>query len=279
MSANRFTRRPSQRPGNILPLALVIMTSILLAGLGLGMIVLASLRRTAEVDASTVSYYAADAGVERQLYELRKQAATVPSLATLNGTFSNGSTWSTPTSTYLQTTIKTFSTISSTTFQFVDLYDPDNISAAAGVGRVDWSWSAGSDCTGGIAPDVELGYSEWLSGGSVLPSQFTIDLGTTEGGEVTLLNSLRGYRLRFRPKQCSASNLRVTLCPTSSACSPTYLSFPGDITVSAEGKYLKTTQNISVTVPRQDVLSGVFTYALFSECQLYKNPDSPIVCP
>lgn len=265
------------KPGNILPLALVIMTTILIAGIGLAMIVLDSIRRSAEVDASTVAYYAADAGIERQLYELRKLGTTVTGLQSLTGSFAGGAAWTTPTSTYLQSLVKTFSTTASTTFQIVDLYRPESLAAAAGVGRVDWRWSAGSNCPGGVAPDVELGYAQWLASGSVLPDNFVIDVGTTESGEVTNLDPTKGYRLRFRPKTCSATNLIVEVSPTAGSYAP--MPFPGDIVVGSQGTYLKSTQNITVQVPRQDILSGVFSYALFSECQLVKDPSNPSACP
>jgi hypothetical protein len=264
-------------PANILPLALVIVTTILLAGIGLGIVVLDSLRRTSAVDSSIVAYYAADAGIERQLYELRKLGTTVPNLQALTGTFSNGAGWTTPTSTYLQAIIKTFPTTASTTFQFVDLYKPENLSAAAGVGRVDWRWSAGGDCVGGVAPDVELSYTQWLSGGTVLPDVFQVDLGTNEGGEVTNLDPTKGYRLRFRPKQCTADNLQVEVSPTVGSYAP--MPFPGDITIGSQGTYRQSTQAVTVQVPRQDILSGIFSFAIFSECQLVKDPNNPSACP
>jgi hypothetical protein len=261
--------------GDILPLALVMMTTILLAGLGVGIVVMEGLRRSADTDAAMTAYYAADAGVERQLYELRKRSATVGSLQGLSGTFSNGSGWAAASSTYLQALSKTFFLIPEDDFQFVDLFDPDNIAAAAGVGRVDWSWQAGPDC-GGTPPTIEMGYAQWLASGSVLPQDFRIIQGLTPAGMVTPLDPLRGYRLRFRPKGCSASALRVEVSPGAAYAPQT---FPGDIVAGAIGSYRRATQAITVQVPRQDVLSGLFSFVLFSECQLIKDPDNPAVCP
>lgn len=261
--------------GNVLPLALVIMTTILLGGLGVGIIVMQGLRRTSEIDASMNAYYAADAGVERQLYELRKRSSSVGDLEDLSATFVNGSEWSAASSTYLQTLSKTFTSIAEDDFAFVDLYDPDNIGAAAGVRRVDWNWGAGSDCPGGIPPEVEMGYARWLSGGSVLPQDFTVTRGLTPGGMTTLLETDKGYRLRFRPKGCSLTSLEIEVSPDVGYAP---MQFPGDITIGAVGEYRRATQAITVTVPRQDVLSGVFSFAVFSECQLIKDPENPNIC-
>jgi len=258
-----------------LPLALVIMSSILLAGIGLGMVVLDSVRRSADTDASMVAYYAADAGIERQLYELRKKRARVLDLTTLGSSYANGSAWTASNAGFLQTLSKFFLVINKGDFQFVDLFDPDNVGASAGVARVDWSWGAGSDC-GGTPPELEMGYAEWLSGGSVLPQDFRIVRGLGSP-MVTMLDPLKGYRLRFRPKGCAAANLTVEV-----SGSGTYapIPFPGDITIGAQGTFKKTTQAINAQVPRQDVLSGVFSFVLFSECQLIKDPTNPApACP
>ncbi len=257
--------------GNILPLALVMTTAILLSGVTLGVAVLDSLRRSVETDNSIISYYAADAGIERQLYEVRKNNATITSLGSMAGTFSNASSWtSADSSRFLTTMVKTFPTMNSGDFQFVDLYDPDQLSAAAGVGKVTWTWSGSCQ--------VEMGYAEWDTGsGSVIPNAFTIALGT--GGSATQnLNTARAYRLRFRAKGCTVTNLQVRAYATSGSGTP--IAFPGDITIASEGAYARTKQAIAVTMPRLDVLSGVFSYVIFSECTLFKNPDgSAPVCP
>jgi hypothetical protein len=257
------------------------MTSILLAGIGLGIVILDNLRRAADTDASMVAYYAADGGLERQLYELRKIATSVSSTQALSGTYSNNSAWRAASSTYLQITSKVFSTISQGDVQFVDLYDPDNTNASPNVGSIRWNWSAGTNCAaqnGGNPPEVEMAYARWLSGGSVLPQDYTIVRGTTPGGVVTNLTNTYGYRLRFRPKQCNASSLTVQAY-TASGGAGSPMIFPGDVTVGSIGTFQKSTQAITVTMPRLDVLSGVFNFAVFSECQLVKDPNNPAACP
>ena len=265
----------SPLPGNILPLALVIVTTILLAGIGLSIIVLDSIRRSADQDASLLAYYAADGGVEQQLYAVRKQATAVTSTQALSGTFSNNASWQPASSTYLQANLKIYPTTPSTSLQILDLYNPDNANAAGGVGRIDWSWTAGADCPGGVPPEVELGYAEWLAGGSVLPNTYTIVRGLTNSGMSTNLDPTKGYRLRFQPKSCTANNLTILTYDGGGILT----NVPGDITVGAVGSYGKATQAITVTMPRQDVLSGLFSYALFSECQLIKDPNNPVACP
>jgi hypothetical protein len=53
--------------------------------------------------------------------------------------------------------------------------------------------------------------------------------------------------------------------------------FPGDISLGAEGTYGKASQKIVVTMPKLDVLSGLYSFVIFSECQLVKGlPGAPI---
>lgn len=268
----RSVIHPSARlRGNILPLALVITTAILLSGVTLGITVIESLRRSVEMDDSMISYYAADAGIEKQLYEVRKNDATITSLGEMSGTFSNSSSWeAADSSRFLTTTVKIFSSLDEGEFQFVDLYDPDALDAAANIGKVTWTWSGGCE--------VELGYAEWNTGsGMVIPNEFTIVFGIGGSGTQNL-NAARAYRLRFRAKGCTATNLQVQVFPTSGSSVP--VSFPGDITIASDGSYKRTKQAIAVTMPRLDVLSGIFSYVIFSECTLFKDPEGDMpACP
>jgi hypothetical protein len=258
---------------NILPLALVITTTILIAGISLGIIVLESLKRTAETDASMVAYYAADAGIEKQLYEVRKKNTPVEDLADLNESYTNGSAWQAASSGFVQMQSKIFPVLNEGDFQFLDLFDPDNISAASDISLVKWSWNGP-----GLPCEVELGYSEWdFTSPDIIPENFVIVRGLSSPTQRTL-NPLNAYRLRFRPRKCDITNLEIKVYENVGDPSP--VPFPGDITLGAEGTFENTTQAISVTMPRQDVLSGVFSYVIFSECTLFKDPLSPApICP
>ena len=260
--------KASFRSGNILPFSLVMTAAILLGGMTLSLVVISGLKRTAQLDRSMVAYYAADAGIEKQLYEVRKNDIDIADLVSMNDTFANGSEWeSTDGTRFLNTNVKTFAELNEEDFQFVDLFDPDSANAAAGVGKVVWTWSD----DGSPGCQVELGYAEWdTTGPSIIPQEFKIVFGTG-GSAFQNLNPDRAYRLRFRPRKCDVTNLQVTAYPTSGSVTP--MLFPGDITIASQGTYRSTSQSIAVTMPRLDILSGVFNYVIFSECTLFKNPD------
>lgn len=266
--------KPTYAKANILPLALVITATILLAGVTLGTVVLESLKRSVDMDNSMVAYYSADAGIERQLYAIRKQSVTVASLDSLSGYFPNSSNWTSEDgSHYVSTNVKTFASLQQGDVQVVDLYDPDSLGAAGGVGQVRWTWTATpSTC------QVELGYARWTTGSTIIPDAFQIVSFSGGSGSQSLTPS-QAYRLRFRPKNCSITNLQIRLYANVGDTTP--MNFPGDITVAAEGAYKKSKQAIAVTMPRQDVLSSVFNYVIFSECSLIKDDSggASSVCP
>ncbi|MBD3251015.1 hypothetical protein GF380_00850, partial [Candidatus Uhrbacteria bacterium] len=255
------------KQGNILPLSLVIMTTILIAGISLGIIVLAGLRRASDLDDSMVAYYAADAGIEKQLYEVRKRDTDVGDLQTLGETFSNQAEWEAASSGFIVTQSKQFFNVDEGDFQFVDLFDPDFLGSAAGIARVDWEWTPAT-----TACEVELGIAEWdISTG--VPQTFQL-VRKINGSGQQALDPARAYRLRFRPRKCDVDTLEVRVYSASDPTNPA--DFPGDITLGSEGTFDRATQAISVTMPRLDILSGVFSYVIFSECTLVKDPDGVV---
>ncbi len=258
--------------GDILPLALIILATILIGAFTLGFIILQGLLRTRDLDASTVAYYAADAGVERQLYAVRKENANVGTLAAMGATYANGSSWAAAGSGFQTTNAKFFPVINSGDFQFVDLFNPDSLNSASGISIVKWTWNGPALCK------LEVAYAQWdVNSASILPSQFTIATSTGGIGQLQI-NPSFAYRLRFRPKGCTVTNLSVSVFANPWDTVP--MPFPGDITVAAQGSYGSTTQAISVSMPRLEILSGIFSYVIFSECTLFKDPTgSAPACP
>lgn len=263
------------KTGNILPLAIIMTLTILMAGIGIGTVVLEGSKRAKEIDQSVSAYYMADSGVERQLYEVRKLDKTTNQLASLNENYPNQGAW-TFYGGYVTTTEKTVAEIATSSFEVVDIFNPDNV-GAAGVDRLDISWTNGANCTGGLEAGIEVGFAEWnISGGTITPSDaFTIQRSAPGSFAMSVdLDPAKAYRVRVKSLICTAAT--VTAQTFNAGGSPQ--GFPGDVTVSAEGTYGKATQKISVTMPKTNVLSGIFSYVIFSECTLLKGIGSQ-TCP
>ncbi len=260
------------QPGNVLPLALIMTMTILMAGIGIGSVVLQGSQRSRESVDSIAAYYMADAGIERQLYEVRKNNLSVPALGALSANYSNGSFWK---STGLIEPIsnKVFSSIAVNDFAVVDLFDPDNLGTPAGMTRLNIKWSVDPACGSTGVSTLEVSYSFWdftTPKGPTDQSYVVLDKNSSGALDVSLLDPLHSYRVRIRAFGCAAKNVVVEAYRDAAK-----VDIPGDITLSAEGTYNKATQKIAVTMPKQDVLSGLFSFVIFSECKLVKGDGVP----
>lgn len=256
--------------GNILPLAVIMTLTILLAGIGIATVVLEGSQRAVSTDQSVAAYYMADSGIERQLFELRKNNQTAAYVNTLGGTYFNGGRWMSS-GAYEPATSKKISYVATSSFAVIDLFDPDNLNAPLGIARMTVTWTKDPTCTGPQS-NMEVSYAYWTVSGGVpqLPSdnQFVVQPKDGSGSlTISTLDPNSSYRVRLRAYDCPATNVVVTLGDSGGA----QVAFPGDITLGAEGTYGKATQKIAVTMPKLDVLSGLFGFVIFSECTLVKG--------
>ncbi len=256
--------------GNILPLALIMTLTILLAGIGIGTVVLEGSQRARATDASVGAYYMADSGIERQLYEVRKNSQTLAYVNTLGGSYFNGGSWAS-TGGLESATVKRFQEVSTSSFAVVDIFDPDNLTTPPGIARMDITWTKDPSCP---LPQskIEVTYGYWdLSGGvPQFPSdnQYVV-LPKDGSGSISLasFDPNSAYRVRLKASDCAAQDVLVSLYDAGGAPK----AIPGDITLAAEGTYGGASQKIAVTMPKLDVLSGLFSFVLFSECTLVKG--------
>lgn len=256
------------RPGNILPLALLMTFTMLLAGIGIGTVVLEGSQRAKDTDDSVSAYYMADSGIERQLFELRKHAATLADIAAVSSTYPNGESW-VSTAGVEQSPQKIIPSVTETDFSVVDLFDPDALSAASGIDEVRIRWSGDAQ--------MEAGYAQWTSGSTVVwPTEdsFVVQIGFSPELVLAGLDPSRAYRIRLRALQGTAQNVTVQVY-RGGVAQP----FPGDVALGSEGTYGRATQHIIVTMPKSDVLSGLYSYVVFSECQLLKGVSGAPMCP
>lgn len=280
-----------KRRGDILPLALIMTTMVLLASIGIGQVVLEGLQGARNTDLSVGAYYMADAGVERQLYEIRKNNQPIDYINTLDTkvtspAFPTGSTavaWKSVEGLGVAN-VKVIPFVDTTSFAEVDLFDPNDLGKKAtppvpDISRVDISWSY--DATKCALPsqlEASYGYWDLSSGVPQLPTDKQYVVLPKQGSPMSVPLPIphNDYRLRLRFYNCPAANVKITAFDTSPT--PKQTAFPGDVTLSAEGFYGEATQKIAVTLPKQDVLSGLFSYVIFSECTLYKGTGAVPGC-
>lgn len=269
----KYAVRSTLATGNILPLAVIMMLIILMAGIGIGIVVLEGVQRAQQADQAVAAYYMSDSGVERQLYEIRRNNQTLSYVSGLGGTYFNGGTWQSS-SGLEQPLSKQISKVATTSFAVLDLFNPDNIATPVNIDSMGLTWSKDPTCS---LPNsrMEVSYAQWdvSLGVPVFPTSFTVLNKDSSGSMTVPLSSTVNYRIRLKAYDCPAVNVTAIFSRLG-----TQVAYPGDITLSAEGTYGKATQKIMVTMPKLDVLSGVFGYVLFSECTLVKGTGG-VVCP
>ncbi|MDD5726334.1 MAG: hypothetical protein PHC53_02885 [Patescibacteria group bacterium] len=264
--------------GNITAFAIILVAMVLLLGIAVGVVVLEGSRRAIETDRAIGAYYMANSGIEMQLYDVRKNNAKLSAESTAASIYPGGSSWKSTTG-YETSTVKTIPLLGEEELSFVDLFDPDNIGQQSNVASASLIWDAGA---GGCQPDLEIGYTVWDVGVTVTWPSNAADYiiviapyASHLGFNVGSLDVTKAYRMRIRPLKCSAKDINVSLLDSLSHP----LAYPGDITLGSEGSYQKTTQRLRVTMPRQDILSGIFSYIVFSQEQLCKRVGGAGVCP
>lgn len=254
--------------GNVLLLSLFILSAVLLAATALGSIVVRALRNAAAGGSSTVAYYAAESGAERALWELRKQQVEVGALpAQLS--YPGG-----------VTAVRTVEGSGTTTFiprikqndtYELALFVPGATPPAGGVSRLVVRWSA--DC--GASSVIEFQNVTWTPGAGWAPGVTQFRYGWSEQPVSLTLNNpgTNSYRLRVRPERCDAEDVRIDAFDSSGNA----VALPDRVTVVSTGSFAGTKQAVQVTVPLYSPLSGLFDFALFSECSIDKG--GTVDCP
>lgn len=264
-------------PGNIVALALILTSAILITAIGVGIVVMQGVKQSRTMDKAVAAYYMANSGIELQLFGIRKDGRTLATMASASNTYPGGTGWQSTTG-LEPTGVKNIPYLPEEELAFVDLFNPDNISETSNTQEVRIIWSDGDDC-GGDTPQLEAAYAEWdPSGGSITwptAENYTIWPFESSPMNITPLDVNKSYRLRLRPFNCSVKDVQISMYDAGGS----QLDYPGDIVLGSEGTYEGTTQKLSVSMPRQDVLSGIFSYIVFSQEELCKKVGLAGACP
>ncbi len=244
------------------------MSSILLAGMAAGSLVLTGIRTARDADAAQVAYYAAESGNERALYEIRKLGVSPRTLARTE-TLANGASYQRD---IVQEAAPIFTTIPENSVSELVLYDPAGSPPSGGVASVKISWDA--SCAPNLSV-LELSSVTFRPGEGWMPgiTQFRY----ANPGPVTYTlpdPGAQGARLRIRAERCDAVNVRIDAFDLNN----TPVAFPDRAAIVSTGAYQGTRQASQVVAPTVTTLSGIFDFVLFSECDIAKGGAAPS-CP
>ena len=253
------------RPGNVLVYAVLTIAAILSSTIVVSNFVRSFVRQTGAVSNLTGAFYAAESGVERALFTVRKQDELPPVGDCLSGAECQ---LAVNDAAVLETKLDLPLNQSTQ----IDLFNPDKNSLSKGVESVGLSWAGGGW--------LELTFVEWSAQNSfdwqkwdetMAPKDLNVQKMLYSGGKATVNfpSAAKNYRLRVKALYAPAAGLTVRLFSADNLLGKA-LPIANTLELTATGTYRDATQKITATLPRYAPMSGLFDYVLFSEEKLVK---------
>jgi hypothetical protein len=247
-------------------MALIVMSSVVISAVGTSSLILSSLQQTRTLDSAIVAFYAAESAAEEAVFDSRR-TGDLPDAEGSPQPLTNTASW-TRAVTDREDVIYA-GTIPRDSFIEVALFDPDQETTATDIASVDVTWT--DQCAGcTVLRTTMIG---WRPGGPIAwdpldPAKVGIATFNHTGGTASVSTGADNklYRLRLLARQGDLENVQVRA--KDGSAQPTTL--PGRVKIDAVGSYGGVEQRLTVTLPRQTPLSGVYDFVVFSECSLVK---------
>lgn len=264
--------------GIILVMTLIIMAIFLTVAVGFGVVIISDIKQAATIDNSMVAYFAADAGMERNLFIFRKsEKSSIEDIASSTLRLGNNSSWNISSSTdyeasFIRQRLKNGQGVN---LYFLNRATGNNLSKSI---NVSWDKSLYSatkmqisftrlkledgiyrtDSSGVFLSTTTNNCFDFLDkdeSGNTSPSDYAV--------EIKALGSADGY----------IDKLRVTgyddSCGTEDADKVD--DAISNISLIVNGKFGNSTQKIVAHLPPRTPVSGIFGFVLFSEEDITKR--------
>jgi hypothetical protein len=263
----------SREAGNVLLLSLFALSSILIGSLAISGLVIRDIRTGRIADQGHAAFYAAETGVERSLYALRKREATPASQNCVNcETLSNGTRYDRQVTSGEPVYYAPF--LKQDDFIELNLFDPDSLATPPGIEALSFAWQ---DSCGGCS-GIELAYTQWPAGASLSWPPGGSYAGTFWKTRYDAANGLpylatafagtNNYRVRVRARNGDLTNVEVRAYADDAGTVPRDL--PSRVFLTATGKFGQAQQALSIQMQRAAPLSGLFGFVIFSEESIVK---------
>lgn len=269
------------RRASTLLLSLLILSVVLSITVVIAQIASSEIRLARAKSETMVATYAAESALEQGVFKARNFGATPASLAgTDDLSLGNGSAWSRQV--LLSNGGLELVSLPKNSTRAFDLFDPDNGNGASGKRSVklvitkDWDGS-GTNCLGDEW--VELGYVKYDLVSGTLGNFQKVRYNCPLGGNTMVNNTFdpnSAYRLYVRYVQGDLDVLnRLTITACTGLDGTGTCDMPGRMNIQAVGTFRNSSRVMNMDLPRSPPVSGIFDYAVFSECQIIKDPDNP----
>ncbi len=248
--------------------AVLVTATTLVAALGIGGLMVAELKSAQAVDDSERAYYAAEAGVEKTLLQLKLNPEYQGST---EETLGNKAKY-TVTSTVGGDKIKD-SLVKDDSFQ-INLFDPDDSEKDLGISSLEFTWELGEKFGGsGTHPWIEITKVSWPKkditfADSETNQKVEKEIHAMNESPVKIKLDTANYNFRLRIKALyNGTSVEVVAKDADGKI----VNFPIPLTtIVATGKYSDSARGIEVKAQQGTQLLGVFDYVLYSEKQIEK---------
>lgn len=254
------------RSGNVLIYALLIIAAVLSTTIVISNLVQSSLKETRYVASAGAAYYAAESGLEKALYNIRK-IDFLPKDGDCHVGFDCELSVDDKATAELSLNLKKNDTIQFDLFSLEDNSLSDNAESMGLTWDGDDTW-------------LEVSLAVWDKGGVIdwqtqsapfVKDDLNVQKYLYSSGPAinNALSANKNYRVRVKALYGEAQNLKIKLSNADNLLGAP-LAFPNFLKIKTVGSDHNSTQTIKAEMPRFSPLGGVFDYVLFSEEKIVK---------
>ncbi len=257
-----MTQMPANnQQGNVLIYSLLTIAAILSTTIVISNFVQSTIKQSRFVNNASSAFYAAEAGMEKALFSVRKK-----DIIPADGDCDVGSQCQLEINGEAVAELK-LDLKKNQTVQF-DLFNPGDNTKSSHVESVKLNWQNNGAW-------LELTYIPWSVGGMVLfpPWDESIEIGELSaqkmlfsGGSATVnaFSASKNYRVRVKALYQDAEDLAVNLYSLDNLQGE-HLAFPNFLKIKTTGSFQESNQTINAEMPRYAPTLGLFDYVIFSE--------------
>lgn len=273
--------------GVILVLTLIIMSILLATAISFAVFIISDIKQAKSIDDSVGAYYAADAGIERSLYQFRKQGVT--STDSLSPKFyalaSSTANWSVAYSSDTEDVIVRQRVYNGQSVKLFFLNRDTGINKAEGISIF---WKKGENSGNSnmqvtftqLYPQSKDNSLVYYTDQSKLEMVDSIEASSDfcYGFKDALLNSPgdspANYVVEIKALGIEGDyieNLKVQAYNTEDCSNNPINNSISNISIVSEGNKNKSVQKITAQIPPRDPVSGILSFVLFSEEDITKQ--------
>jgi len=263
----------SKFEGSVLLLALLVMSTIMAASVGLASIVISEIRQSRSMDNAILAYYGAESGVEESLYKIRKEKKPIDELV-VEKKLGNDVDWYIKSGDITNMVDKiSVPELKKDQFIEIDIYDPSTEEDT----KVKLLELTLLELGEEDNPNFEVSWFGWKGG--ILSNYKTICITRTffteDDGDYKYVIDLAkpfgepqfAYRIKVKALYYDINLLEIKAYDSAEEL----VNMPARIKATVRGEYRGSRQSIDFEMPRQSPLGGLFDFVLFSEESIIKG--------